>query len=134
MSFLQSQVRTEADVAFLLNAVDSPHNGITMCVGTFGSHAGNDVEGMVERFKERIHFVHLRNVQQLDNGLYWFLRLWYSCHMNFGTFVESDHLDGRVDMFRVLTTLLNEQACPFIVLRGNHELSHEYFIVTTGTA
>ncbi len=49
-----------------------------MCVGTFGSHPDNDVEGMVERFKDRIHFVHLRNVAPLPSG----------------GFVESDHLDG----------------------------------------
>ena len=61
-------VRTEADVAKLLSFVDSPSNGITMCVGTFGSHPENDVEHMVNRFKSRIHFVHLRNVIQQDNG------------------------------------------------------------------
>lgn len=86
-------VRTEADVAFLLSVVNSPANGITMCVGTFGSHPDNDVEGMVERFKDRIHFVHLRNVAPLPSG----------------GFVESDHLDGRVDMYRVLKTLLLEK-------------------------
>ena len=97
-------MRTEADVAFLLNAVDSPHNGITMCVGTFGSHAGNDVEGMVERFKERIHFVHLRNVQQLGNGLSYYRDL-----VSYGSYKAT--LQGHSLSRTILTGVSTCSAC-----------------------
>ena len=76
-------VSTEADVRALLEAVPSPANGLTMCVGTFSSREDNDVEGMVERLADKIHFVHLRNVSKQPGSK---------------TFVESNHLEGDVDM------------------------------------
>ena len=42
-------VSTEDDVKHVLGAVDSRHNGLTFCVGSYGSSADNDVEGMAER-------------------------------------------------------------------------------------
>jgi len=87
-------VSTEADVAGLLGAVDDVHNGITFCVGSYGSHPENDVEGMARRFAKRTHFVHLRNVRKDDKD---------------GSFTEADHLTGDVDMFDVMTTFLDER-------------------------
>ena len=51
------------DVKHLLAAVDSIHNGLTFCVGSYGSCPDNDVEGMAARYASRTHFVHLRNVR-----------------------------------------------------------------------
>jgi mannonate dehydratase len=48
---------------------------------------------MVQQFGERIHFVHLRNVAREPDG----------------SFIESDHLDGDVDMVAVLDALLAQQ-------------------------
>ena len=42
-------VSTEDDVKHVLGAVDSRHNGLTFCVGSYGSSPDNDVEGMAER-------------------------------------------------------------------------------------
>ena len=42
-------VSTEDDVKHLLGAVDSVHNGLTFCTGSYGSCPDNDVEGMAER-------------------------------------------------------------------------------------
>ena len=64
-----------------------------MCVGSYASRADNEVEKLVKDFAEKINFVHLRNVRKVGDD----------------SFVESDHIDGDVDMFSVLSTLLHEQ-------------------------
>ncbi len=86
-------VSSADDVSFVLGAIDSPSNGITLCTGSFGASRQNNVVAMAERFASRINFVHLRNVVTKDNG----------------DFVESDHLDGDVDMYGVMRALLLEQ-------------------------
>lgn len=50
---------------------------------------------MVRSFADRINFVHLRNVVKMEEDAD-------------ATFVESDHLDGDVDMFVVIKNLLEE--------------------------
>ena len=55
-------VSTADDVRFIFNAVDSAANGLTLCAGSFGTRADNDIVAMVEEFGPRMHFTHLRNV------------------------------------------------------------------------
>ncbi len=86
-------VSTGADVEALLAAVDSPANGLTLCAGSYGSRPDNDVPAMAERFGARVHFVHLRNVSRDGDG----------------SFTESDHLDGDVDMVKLIAALLAEE-------------------------
>ena len=64
-----------------------------MCVGSYASRSDNEVEKLVQEFATKINFVHLRNVRKIGDD----------------SFVESDHIDGDVDMFSVLSTLLHEQ-------------------------
>ncbi len=86
-------VSTAEDVERLLAVVDTPANGITLCTGSFGAHAGNNLVAMAERFARRVNFVHLRNVTR-DVG---------------GNFIEANHLDGDIDMYGVMKALLIEQ-------------------------
>ena len=88
-------VSTDADIQYVLQSVDSAHNGLCFCVGSYASNEGNRVEEMAERHAGRTNFVHLRNVRRTDGD---------------GSFVESDHLDGEVDMFRVVRTFAREAA------------------------
>ncbi|MCB8879495.1 mannonate dehydratase [Acidisoma cellulosilytica] len=86
-------VSTPDDAAAILAAVESPANGLTLCAGSYGSRPDNDVPAMAERFAARINFVHLRNVAKEPDG----------------SFVESDHLDGDVDMVQLICVLLREE-------------------------
>lgn len=86
-------VSTTDDIRQLLVSSSSSSNGLTLCVGSFGSREDNDVVKMAEEFANNTHFVHLRNVTKTADG----------------GFTESNHLEGDVDMFKVLTILLKEQ-------------------------
>ena len=86
-------VSNQGDIAFILGAVDSPANGLTLCSGSLGAGPHNDVPGIARAFAQRIHFAHLRNVAKESDG----------------SFMEADHLDGDTDMVALVTVLLAEQ-------------------------
>lgn len=86
-------VTSSEDVAQIIGAIDSPSNGITLCTGSLGASRQNNVSAIAEQFAARINFVHLRNVVTREDG----------------GFLESDHLEGDVDMYGVMRTLLLEQ-------------------------
>ena len=93
-------ISTEADYKRMVDAVDSPANGITFCTGSLGARADNDLPGMVKRLGDKIHFLHLRNVRhQAGPG-----------EAPYTSFFESDHLDGNVDMVAVIRAVLAEEA------------------------
>lgn len=68
----------------LLNIVDHPYNGLTLCSGSLGAQPENNIAEMVREFSDRIHFAHIRNVRVYDNG----------------DFIETSHrtADGTVDI------------------------------------
>lgn len=87
-------VSTAEDARFILNAVDSPANGLTLCTGSYGTRVDNDIVAMVEEFGPRIHFAHLRNVTREEDG----------------SFFEAEHLEGSTDMAAAILALMKEEA------------------------
>lgn len=87
-------VSTADDIAWIMDAVDAPANGLTLCTGSLGSHPTNDVPAIARTFGDRIHFVHLRNVAKQANG----------------SFSESAHLQGDVDLVAVIDELLEAES------------------------
>lgn len=86
-------VSTADDVQTILDALDEPANGITLCAGSYSSRTGNDVVAMAKRFADRIHFAHLRNVSKEPDG----------------SFIESEHLAGDVNMVSLISALRAEE-------------------------
>jgi mannonate dehydratase len=88
---------TEADYRAVMEAVDIPANGITLCTGSLGARADNDLPGMMQRLGDRVHFLHLRNVALEER------------HLG-GSFHEAAHLEGNTDMVAMIAAVLAEEA------------------------
>ncbi|MEJ5083212.1 mannonate dehydratase [Ochrobactrum sp. MYb379] len=87
---------TEADYKTVMDAVNIPANGITLCTGSLGTRADNDLPGMMKRLGNRVHFLHLRNVRLEES------------HLG-GSFHEAAHLDGHTDMVAMVAAILAEE-------------------------
>ena len=95
-------VTNEEDIAWFLNAVDNPHNGLTFCAGSLSAGAHNDTRELAKKFAGRTHFVHLRSTEAMPGG----------------NFIESSHLLGRghlIDLIRIF-----EKENPGLPMRVDH--------------
>ncbi len=94
------------DTRKLLAAVDLPANGVTLCTGSYGANAANDLAAMAREFGPRIHFAHLRNTTRESDG----------------SFYEAEHLDGDTDMVGVVAALLDleKEQARSIPMRPDH--------------
>lgn len=86
-------VSTPQDVRNILAVSDSPMHGITLCTGSYGARADNDLTAMAREFASRVNFAHLRNVTVEADG----------------SFFEDDHLEGGTDMVAVIEALLRAE-------------------------
>jgi mannonate dehydratase len=86
---------TAEDLDRLFADQPSPANGITLCVGTYGSRPDNDLPAMARQFGSRIHFAHLRGVSRDTDEQ--------------RSFYEANHLDSDIDMVSVIRELLTEE-------------------------
>jgi mannonate dehydratase len=86
----------ESDYKTVLDAVDSPANGVTLCSGSLGARPDNDLPGIMDRLGDRVHFVHLRNVRREREGIK-------------TSFHEAEHLDGDTDMVALIAAIVREE-------------------------
>jgi len=100
---------TEADYTTILQAVDSHANGMTLCSGSLGARPDNDLPGMMERLGSRVHFLHLRNVKRDTDDV-------------MGSFFESEHLGGDVDMVALIAAIVREENRRRIAGRSDHTI------------
>lgn len=87
---------TEEDYKYILDAVESPSNGMTLCSGSLGARPDNDLPGMMERFGSKVHFLHLRNVKRDNDDIV-------------GSFFEAEHLGGDTDMVALIAAIVREE-------------------------
>ncbi len=104
-------VSNAEDLNFIIHEQPSEFNGICFCTGSLGAGPKNDLPAIFEQVKHRVNFVHLRNVKRDE----------------IGSFYEADHLDGDVDMYKVMLGLVAEnqnrkQAIPFRPDHGHQML------------
>jgi mannonate dehydratase len=83
-------VSTANDLELIFSAVPSLNNGLCFCTGSLGVRKTNNLPLMVKQFSNRIHFLHLRNIQR-----------------NNGDFCEVNHLAGDVDMYAVVKEIVH---------------------------
>jgi mannonate dehydratase len=88
---------TAADYRHILDAVDSPANGMTFCSGSLGARPDNDLPAMMKEFGPKVHFLHLRNVRRESDAIS-------------GSFYEDEHLAGSTDMVPLIAAILTEEA------------------------
>jgi len=97
------------DFEFILAGVNKPFNGVCFCTGSLGASADNDLLAIFSVVKERVYFAHLRNVKRDDGG----------------NFYEADHLDGDVDMYRVMVALSAENASRAVPIPFRPDHGHQ---------
>lgn len=95
-------VTSGEDIAWILDAVDNPYNGLTFCAGSLSSGSHNDVPELARRFAARTRFVHLRSTNILPDG----------------NFIEAPHLEGRGNLIEVVRIFEKEN--PSLPMRVDH--------------
>lgn len=98
-------VTCDEDIAWLLNAVDNPHNGLTFCAGSLSAGAHNDVVELARKYASRTWFVHLRSCHVFPNG----------------DFTEASHLGGRADLIELARIF--EKTNPSLPMRVDHGMT-----------
>ncbi len=87
---------TEAQYRKILDAVDLPANGVTLCSGALGARPDNDPVAIMKALGDRVHFLHLRNVTIEGEAV-----------MN--SFYEDQHLTGHTDMAALVNAIVEEE-------------------------
>ena len=95
-------VTNEEDIAWFLNAVDNPHNGLTFCAGSLSAGEHNDTRELAKKFAKRTHFIHLRSTAAMPGG----------------NFIESSHLSGRGHLIDLIRIFAKEN--PGLPMRVDH--------------
>ena len=87
---------TEKDYKIIMDEIPLKSNGITLCSGSLGVRAENNLIKMMSRLGDRVHFLHLRNVKRESD-------------MVPNSFYEEEHLKGNTDMVSLIRAILEEE-------------------------
>ena len=99
-------VSNKEDYEYIFEQVPIENNGITFCTGSLGVISENNLEEIFDRFSNRVHFIHLRSTKR-DNK---------------GNFYEANHLEGDVDMYKIISKIINEQKRRFLNKRKDFNI------------
>ncbi|MFA5561513.1 MAG: mannonate dehydratase [Eubacteriales bacterium] len=85
-------ISKQSDYDNLFAALPSRHNGMTLCTGSLGAGRDNDLIALIERYADRVHFAHIRQLK-------------YAGEFDF---TEAGHMTdkGDLDIFGVVRALV----------------------------
>jgi len=86
-------VSTRDDYEWLIQTHPSLANGVTFCTGSLGASVDNNLLALFDLLADRVHFLHLRSTQVLENG----------------DFYEASHLEGNANMPALMEKIITEQ-------------------------
>ncbi|KAJ55978.1 mannonate dehydratase [Actibacterium mucosum KCTC 23349] len=100
-------VSTMQDLRRISEICSMQANGFTLCTGSLGVRADNDLLMLAQELGPRIHFAHLRAVRREEDGR---------------SFFEDSHLGGDVDMVGVMQALMRQERADgrVIPMRPDH--------------
>lgn len=103
-------VSNAADLEWLFKEIPSATNGLCYCTGSLGADPHNNLLEIWHQHKERVHFLHLRNVIKEPNG----------------DFRESLHLEGDNPMEEIVEQILvtMQKRNLRLPMRPDHGLLH----------
>jgi mannonate dehydratase len=112
---------SKEDLLYIIEKVDREPNGICFCTGSLGAGGHNNPVEILKVVGHRVYFAHLRNVLKNESG----------------SFYESDHLAGDVDMYSVMKELVainkqREQSIPFRPDHGHQMLDDLHKVTNPG--
>ena len=112
---------TKSDLEYIIKSVDKPFNGICFCTGSLGAGVSNVLPEIFEAVKQRVYFLHLRNVTKDEDG----------------NFYEADHLGGDVNMYEIMKLVVAEnesrtQPIPFRPDHGHQMLDDLHKVTNPG--
>ncbi len=82
-----------SNIENILRKVPSYYNGLTFCSGSLGANPKNNLAKIFRLFSERVHFIHLRNIQLEEDK----------------SFFETDHLNGSINLAEIMELIIQEQ-------------------------
>lgn len=95
-------ITNEANIDRFLALNNSPYNGLTLCTGSLGASAKNNIPKLLKKYCKmgRIHFVHVRNVK----------------HIGEYDFNETSHPSkyGSLDMYEIMKVLYDTNFTGYI--------------------
>ncbi|MFC6858719.1 mannonate dehydratase [Zunongwangia atlantica] len=105
-------VSKASDLEYIFKNVASKANGLCYCTGSLGAQPDNDLVDIFETYKDRVHFLHLRNVSKKSDGV----------------FMESDHLNGDVPMKKIMQLIIEHTSSAGIKIpmRPDHGYLHSF--------
>ncbi len=83
-------VRNYLDLKIVFEAVPDSCNGLCYCTGSLGTDPENNLLEMIDKFSDRIHFLHWRNIKRYNENI----------------FQESEHLKGDNPIEKIVLKLL----------------------------
>jgi mannonate dehydratase len=97
---------TEKHIEEMIKNVPSKNCGLCFCTGSLGADENNNLMKILEKYSDKVYFLHLRSVKHEDNR----------------NFYEANHLEGDADLISIIAQIskMQQQQQRQIPMRPDH--------------